>query len=177
MRGKAKLELAISGKLVTRTALAPFGCEEVKKKHGEEEDKSAGRLVVPKFTEETMNEEQGPSGFGRNQKRDDKDGEDRRSEEPMEQNLDQAGKDDDKASTGGVSSLDFHFLDDYEIGRETLKGSTEPAEDEASTLELPSAFMNLSRNLPESSSPSKFKTNGMKNLMESPRRRRIEGAA
>ena len=162
---------------MTRTALAPFGCEEVKKKHGEEEDKSAVRLVVPKFTEETMNEEQGPSGFGRNQKRDDKDGEDRRSEEPMEQNLDQAGKDDDKASTGGVSSLDFHFLDYYEIGRETLKGSTEPAEDEASTLELPSAFMNLSRSLPESSSPGKFKTNGMKHLMESPRRRRIEGAA
>ena len=177
MRGKANLELAIRGKLLTRTALLPFGCEEVKIKHGVEEDKSTGRLVVPKFTEETRNEEQGPSGFGRNQKGDDKEGEDRRPEEPMEQNHDQAGKDDDKASTVGVSSLDFHFLDDYEIGTETLKGTTEPAKDEASTLEPPSAFMNLSRNLPESSSPGKFKTNGMKLLMESPRRRRKEGAA
>ena len=30
-----KSDLAISGKLLTRTALAPFGCEEVKIKHGE----------------------------------------------------------------------------------------------------------------------------------------------
>ena len=108
----AKLELAISWKLQTRTALAPFGCEEVNIKHGEEEDKSTGKLVVPNFPDETMNEEQRPSGPGRNQKRDDKEGEDRRPEEPMKQDPDQTGKDDDKASAGGVSSLDFNFLDD-----------------------------------------------------------------
>ena len=95
MRGRADLqeaalivmsvkpELAISGKLMTRTALAPFGCEDIKIKHGEEEDKSAGRLVVPKFPDGTRSEEQGHSSSGRNQKRDDKEGEDRRSEGPM----------------------------------------------------------------------------------------------
>ena len=76
-----------------------------------------------------------------------------------------------------MSSLDFNFLYDYEIGTETLEGTTEPAEDETSTLEPPSAFMNLSRNLPESSSPGKFKDTVIKFSMESPRRRRIEGAA
>ena len=97
-----KLELLISGKLLTRTALAPFGCEEVKIKQGEEEDKAAGRLVIPKFPDETGSEEQGPSSSGKNQKRDDKEGENHsRSEKPMQQDPDQAGKDDDKASTGG----------------------------------------------------------------------------
>ena len=72
--------------------------------------------------------------------------EDRRPEEPMEQDPDEAGKDDDKASTGGVSSLDFVFLDDYVIGTETLEGTTEPAKDETSTMEPPSAFMNFNRN-------------------------------
>ena len=43
-----KPELVISGKLLTRTALAPFGCEEIMIKYEEEEEKSAGRLVVPK---------------------------------------------------------------------------------------------------------------------------------
>ena len=55
---------------------------------------------MPKFPDEMRTEEQGPSTSGRNQKRDDKEGEDRRSEEPMQQDRDQAGKDDDKASTG-----------------------------------------------------------------------------
>ena len=81
----------MSGKLLTRTALAPFGCEETKRKH-EEEDKLAGRLAVPKFPGETRSEEQRFSGSGSNQKRDDKEGEDRRSEEPMQQDPDQAGK-------------------------------------------------------------------------------------
>ena len=48
-----------------------FGCEEVKIKHRKEEDKTKGKLVVPKFPDE----EQGPSGSARNQKRDDKEGE------------------------------------------------------------------------------------------------------
>ena len=109
----------------------------------------------------------------RNQKRDDKEGEDRRSEAPMQQDPDQAGKDGVKASTGGVSNIDFIFLDDFEIGTDTLEGTTEPAEDETSTLEPPSAFMNISRNLTESSSPGKLKTIETKLLMESPRRTRI----
>ena len=54
-----KPELAMSGKLLIRTALAPFGCEEIKIKHGEEEDKSADRLVVPKFPDEMRSEEEG----------------------------------------------------------------------------------------------------------------------
>ena len=61
MRGKADLpeaslistsvkpELTVGGTLQTRTMLAPFGHEEVKVIHEEEEDQSAGRLVIPKF--------------------------------------------------------------------------------------------------------------------------------
>ena len=170
-----KPELALSGKLLTSTALPPFGCEEIKIKHGEEEDKTAGRLNVPKFPDKMRSEEQGPSSSGRDQKRDDTEGEDRQSEGPMQHDPDQAGKDDDKASIGRVSSLDFNFSDDLEMGTETLEGTTEPAEDETSTLEHPSAFMNISRNLPERSSPGKLKTIETKLLMESPRKRRIEG--
>ena len=84
----------MGGTLQTRTMLAPFGCEEVKIIHGEEEDQSAGRLVVPKFPDDAKDEEQGPSS----------------SEKPMQQDPDQAEKEDDKASTGGMSSLDFNFL-------------------------------------------------------------------
>ena len=73
-----------------------------------------------------------------------------------------------------MSSLDFNFLDAFEIGTETLEGTIEPAEDEISTLEPSLPFMNVSQNLPESSSPGKFKTTEMKLLMESPRRSRIE---
>ena len=45
-------------------------------------------------------------GQEKNEKGDDKE------EEAMEQDPDQAGKVVDKASTGGVSSLEFKFLDD-----------------------------------------------------------------
>ena len=69
------------------------------------------------------------------------------------------------------------MLDDDEVGTETLAGTTEPAEDETSTLEPLSAFMNLSHNLPESSSPRKTKATAKKLLMKSPRRRRIKSAA
>ena len=41
---------------MTRTALAPFGCDEVRINHGENEDKSASKLVVPRFPDETINE-------------------------------------------------------------------------------------------------------------------------
>ena len=76
-----------------------------------------------------------------------------------------------------MSSLDFNFLDDFEIGTETLEGTTEPAEDGTSTLEPPSALTNISRNLMESSSPGKLKTSETKLLMDSPRRRRMESTA
>ena len=61
MRGKAELpeasliltsvkqELTVGGTLQARTMLAPFGFEEINVVHVEEEDQSAGRLVVPKF--------------------------------------------------------------------------------------------------------------------------------
>ena len=60
-----KPELIVSGKLYTRTVLAPLGCEEDKVMHGEEEDRSAGRLVVPKFADGTRNEKQAPSSSGK----------------------------------------------------------------------------------------------------------------
>ena len=59
---KVRPELEITGKLLTRTALAPFGCEEIVIKHGEREDRSAGNLVVPKLPIKTMSDEQRPSG-------------------------------------------------------------------------------------------------------------------
>ena len=78
----------------------------------------------------------------------------------MQQDPDQAEKEDDKASTGRMSSLDFNFLSDVENGTETLEGTTEPAEEGTSTLEPPSAaFMEMNRNLLESSSPSNSKKN------------------
>ena len=43
-----KPELTVVGTLRTRTFLAPFGCEEIKVVHGEEEDRSAGTLIIPK---------------------------------------------------------------------------------------------------------------------------------
>ena len=94
----------------------------------------------------------------------------------MEQ--DQVGRDDDRASVGGgASSLDFNFLVDHEEGTETLAGATEPEEDETSTLEPPSAFMDITHNLPAISSPGKTKTIIKTFLTESTRSRRIEGAA
>ena len=83
MRGKADLEeaslilmsvkpeLMVSGKLQTRTMLTPFGCKEVKVMHGEEEDRSAGRLVVPKFPDGIRDEEQGHTSSGKNPRRED----------------------------------------------------------------------------------------------------------
>ena len=78
MRGKADLreaalflmsvkpELAMSVKLLTRTALSPFGCDAIKIEHGVEEDNSAGWLVVQKLPDETRSEKLGPSISGRN---------------------------------------------------------------------------------------------------------------
>ena len=44
-----KQEMKVGGILQTRTFLAPFGCEEIKVVHGEEEDRSAGTLLIPRF--------------------------------------------------------------------------------------------------------------------------------
>ena len=129
MRGKADLpeasliltsvkpELTVGGTLQSRTMLELFGYEEVKLVHGEEEDQSAGRLVVPKFPDGARDEEQGPSSSGKNPRRDDGQGGSRRSEETLQHYPDQAEKEDDKASTGGMSSLDFNFLNDFENAR------------------------------------------------------------
>ena len=104
-----KTELKVSGKLQTRTMLAPLGCEEVKVMLGEEEDRSAGRLVVPKFTDGTKNEEQGPSSSGKNARQDVGQGESRRSEEPMQHDLDQAEKEDDKVRQAGLCKWHRHI--------------------------------------------------------------------
>ena len=48
-------EMTITWKLLTTTALPPFGCEGIMIKHGEYEDRSAGKLVVSRLPIETMN--------------------------------------------------------------------------------------------------------------------------
>ena len=85
----------------------------------------------------------------------------------MQQDASQAGWEDDRASTGGISSLDFNFLSDLENNADTLE-ATEPADE---------AFTEMKRNLPKSSSPGNSRNNEQRILMESPRRRRIEGSA
>ena len=113
----------------TRTFLTPFGYEEIKVVHGEEEDKSAGRLIIPKFPEGVKTERQGPSS-SRDTSGDHGQGGSRRSEEPMQEDPDQAEKEDDKASKGGISSLDFNLLSDFENNAESLE-TTEPANESA----------------------------------------------
>ena len=56
-----KQEMKVGGILQTRTFLAPFGCEEIRVVHGEEGDRSAGTLLIPRFPGEADNDEQGPS--------------------------------------------------------------------------------------------------------------------
>ena len=166
----------MGGTLQTRTILAPFGYEEIKVVHVEEEDKSDGRLIIPKFPEGAKIEKQGPSNSRDTSEGDDGQGRSHRSGEIMQEDPDQVEKEDDKASTGGVSSLDFNFLSDFENNADTLE-ATEPANEGTSTLEPPSAFAEMKRNLPESSSSGNSKDNEQRLLMESPRRRRIKGAA
>ena len=145
--------------------------------HGEDEDRSAGTLIIPKFPEGADTGMQGPSRSKRNTSEgDDGQGGSRQTEEPMQQDANQAGGEDDRASTGAVSSLDFNFLSDFENNADTLE-ATEPADEGTSTLEPPSAFTEMKRNLPESSSPGNSRNNEQRILMESPRRRRIEGSA
>ena len=140
MRGKADLqdasliltivkpEVMVGGTLQTRTMLAPFGCGEVKVMHGEGEDQSAGRLVVPNFPDGVRDEKQEPSSSGKNPRRDDGQGGRHQSEEPMQQDPNQAEKEEDKASTGVMFSLDFNFLSDFENGkRGNFHTGNEPA--------------------------------------------------
>ena len=172
-----KQGVTVGGTLRTRTFLAPFSCEEIKVVDGEEEDKLAGILIIPKFLEWAEREKQGTSSSKKDTSEgDDGQGGSRRTEEPMQQGNDQADREDDKASTGGISSLDFNFLSDFENNADALEAA-EPADEGTSTLETPSAFMEMEWNLPESSSPGNSKDNEQRLLMESPRRRRIEGAA
>ena len=58
-----------------------------------------------------------------------------------------------------------------------MEATTEPADERTSTLKPPPAFMGTNRNLLESGSPSKSNNTEHKLLIESPRRRRVEGAA
>ena len=172
-----KPELTVVGTLRTRTFLAPFGCEEIKVVHGEEEDRSAGTLIIPKFSEGTDNDKQGPSSSKKDMSEgDDGQGGSRQTEEPMQQDASQAGGEDDRASTGEVSSLDFNIFSDLENNADTLE-TNEPEDEGISTLEPPSAFMEMKPNLPESSSPGNSRNNEQRILMETPRRRRIEASA
>ena len=172
-----KPELKVGGTLQARTFLAPFGCEEIKVVHGEEEDRSAGTLIIPRFPEGADNDEQGPSSSNKDMSEgDDGQGGSRQAEEPMQQDASQAGGEDDRASTGGASSLDFNIFSDLENNADTLE-PTEPADEGISTLVPPSTFMEMKRNLPESSSPGNSRDNDQRILMGSPRRRRIEASA
>ena len=114
--------------------IASLGCEEIRVMHG-----GAGRLVVPRLPDGSKNDKQGPSRSGKDQKRDDEQGGSRRSDESMEQDQDQVEGEDDKASTGGISILDFNFLSDFENGTETAGETTEEG---TSTLEPPCAKKN-----------------------------------
>ena len=51
----------------------------------------------------------------------------------MQQDPDQAEKEDDKASTGGMSSLDFNYLSGFENGTNTLEVAVEPVDEGTST--------------------------------------------
>ena len=100
MRGRAELPeaslilnsvkqgLTVGGTLQTRTVLAPFGYEEIKVVYGEVVDKSAGRLIIPKFPEGAKTERQVPSNSRDTSGGDDGQGGSRRSEEPMQEDSD-----------------------------------------------------------------------------------------
>ena len=124
-----KPELTVGGTLQTKTFLAPFGCEEIKVVHGEEEDESAGILIIPKFPERAETGKRGPSSSEKDTSEgDDGQGGSRRTEEPMQQGNDRADREDDRASTGGISSLDFNFLSNFENNADTLEAA-EPADE------------------------------------------------
>ena len=105
--------------------------------HAEEEDRSAGILIIPKFPEGTDNDKQGPSSSKTDMSEgNDGQGGSRQTEEPMQQDASQAGGEDDRASTGGASSLDFNIFSDLENNADTLE-TTEPADEGISSLRQP----------------------------------------
>ena len=57
----------------------------------------------------------------------------------MQQDPDQAEKEDDKARTGGISSLDFNFLSDFENNADALE-TIETANEGTWSLEPPSVL-------------------------------------
>ena len=61
-------ELAITGKLLTRTALASIDCSKVVIEHGECEGRSASKVIGLKLPVEITTVEQGPSGSGKKKK-------------------------------------------------------------------------------------------------------------
>ena len=80
-----KQEMKVGGILQTRTLLAPFGCEEIKVVHGEEEDRSAGTLLIPRFPEEADNDQKAPSSSNKDKSEgDDGQGGSLQTEEPMQ---------------------------------------------------------------------------------------------
>ena len=102
--------------------------------HREEEDKSAGIQIIPKFPEWTK--KKGPSSSKKDTSQgDDRQGGSRRTEELMQQDTDQADREDHKESTGGISSMDFNFFSDFENNADTLEA--------AETLGHPSAFIEV----------------------------------
>ena len=68
----------------------------------------------------------------------------------MQHDPDHAEKEGDKTLTGGMSSLDFNFLSDFENGTDTLEATIGQADEGTSTLEPPSVYMETTRSLPES---------------------------
>ena len=105
-----KPELKVGGTLHARTFLAPFGCEEIKVVHGEEEDGSAGTLIIPKFPEGADNEKQGPSSSKKDMSEgDDGQGGSRQAEEPMQQDASQAGGEDGIETEFAGEQLSWQF--------------------------------------------------------------------
>ena len=172
-----KPELTVGGTLQTRTFLAPFGCEEIKVVHGEEEDGSAGTLIIPKFCKGPTLRSKDPQARRRIRQKEMMGREEAvKWKNPCNKmQIKLVGK-----TTGHrqeeYPALDFNFLSDLENNADTLE-ATEPADEGTSTLEPPSAFTEMKRNLPESGSPGNSRNNEQRILMESPRRRKIEGSA
>ena len=103
--------------------------------HEEQEDTSAGELMVPKFPAEVIEvREQRPSESKPNSQREEIQG-DHQKEEPMEIPSKTRKGDDGNASVDGASGVYFQFLDEN-YGLETVVGTSETAEDEFSILGL-----------------------------------------
>ena len=168
MRGRAELpessliltsvkpELTVGGTLQTRALLAPIGFEEVKIICGEEEHLSAGRLIIPKLPKGPEMNSKGPQIRKRNQKEimGREEAVDRRN--LCNRNPIRPRKKSIRHRQEEYPALDFNFLSDFENGPDALE-TTEPADESTSTLEPASAFIEKSRSLPESGSPSNSK--------------------